>query len=310
MTNPGDYVSDGFDPSSLLEPTSETLATFQDTLLEIDALSPLDHTTSVEVDFDEPETGFSVSVYCSVRTNGPLDGAAPKMTASLSVSTEHEGKYVSTSTTVHDPEQKEVLDMIVLHVKNGLEGQTEAEWLESAYQAANLPANLAIRHIVPVQVLLESSPFEKVEHTEHIGVHQFKDGSNIYAAAHEVNAPMMRDWPESLPLRTMRLTTPDDTIYEYDVYVNGTTKLLIDSPATRIPREIAEFEQSIGSDLGNGLSFSITGSPEFMQGMTAGMQARLEAQRLGLDVPTEGMMKDFIKALQASLRSGVIPEAV
>jgi hypothetical protein len=148
-----------------------------------------------------------------------------------------------------------------------------------------------------------------MERSSYTGVHQFKDGSNVYSASQEVNIPVLRHWPESLPLRTMRLTTPDDTTYEYDVYVNGTTKLLIDSPQTRIPREIAEFEQSIGSDLGNGLSFSITGDPEFMRGMTAEMQRRLEAKRLGVDIVTEGKMRDFTKALQASLRSGVLLEA-
>ena len=310
MTNPGDHVSDsdGFDPALLLEPTSETLAAFQDTLLEVDALSPLRHTTSVEVDFEEPGTGFCVTVYCSIRTTEPLDGSHSEVTASLSVSTDHEGNYVSTSTVADNPEQRGILDMIVSHVKDKLEGQAEAEWLENAYNAASLPGNVAERHIVPIKVLVEQSPFETIEHSEHIGVHQFKDGSNIYTASHQVNAPMIRDWPESLPMRTMRLTTPDDTTYEYDVYVNGKIKLLVDSPQTRVPREIAEFEQSFSSDIGNGLSFSITGSPEFMQGMTAAMHARIEAQRLGVDIPTEGKMRDFTKALKASLRSGVLPE--
>lgn len=91
-----------------------------------------------------------------------------------------------------------------------------------------------------------------------------------------------------------------DTTMEYDQLYGKDPTLLMRSKRDRIPRETSETANISGQK--HGLTFGVSGSPEFMRAMHAEAQERREAREQGLDIPTEGSMKRLITVIQEELQ--------
>ena len=186
---------------------------------------------------------------------------------------------------------------------SGLSHEEEA-WILSAFDLTQKRTDSGEYSEGSIDELLRTSPFEHFEVTTHFGSNQFNNGTQVFAHSHEGNGVFMRDWPKTEAVRIIDIATADGTHYGYSAYITGEKRLLIERPGEKAPREVIP-ERVIESNLGHGLTLSVTGSTEVMRGITQAIQARQEARNLGLDIPTEGSMREFTQALEAAIKSGV-----
>ena len=103
--------------------------------------------------------------------------------------------------------------------------------------------------------------------------------------------------------RTIDLTTKDGTEYSFTERSSGDTRLLIRRPGERVRRESVPSQEIIRYT--GSLSLAATGSPELMQMVESGIAEQEEARRLGIDLLTEGSLREFTNAIDEALDSGV-----
>lgn len=137
-------------------------------------------------------------------------------------------------------------------------------------------------------------------------VHQpFSNGTEISSFSFHGNDELATEWSMMSSIRSISLKTAGGDYYKYSVGNDGNAKLFVKKPGARVRREI-DTVAPLAADYDNSLSVSFNGTPDFMRAMRTALAERREADRLGLNKPTEASIREFNKTIQDALASGVV----
>ncbi|HTE21695.1 MAG TPA: hypothetical protein VK674_01495 [Candidatus Limnocylindria bacterium] len=292
LPNPGDTELTSAVLDQLQPPRAETRADYERQLEVLEMHASRHQNTSVEVLLSGENDESSLHVMVAVDRN--REGQeAERTSASIDLMLQEGDSMVYFSNKPgpaeglnRDETGRARIEEAVQKMAEGLP-EDQRVWILETWAEAQSPEDTIFTTLAAEKLLDQDSvPFEALDMTTCYLRRDFEDGTHIASHWMRGNDVFNKEWPEGMAIVNLDVVDPQGLEYNYSRFISGTEKLEIQDPKHKIPREIADVPTELTVP-----GATVRGSAEFMQSMVAGLAAKAEAAKLGLDEVNDGKLQ-------------------